>query len=323
MEDFGAKDPKRARAAVPGLSKYHGKDIFLTEALTLEANAHVDDAVKAGKPFFLSFAHYAVHSPFDSDSRFAAHYKDSGKPGPAQAFATLIEGMDKSLGDVLDHLDRLGVAENTLIFFLGDNGSDAPLGNQHEVACAAPLRGKKGAHYEGGTRVPFIAAWANANPANPFQKKLPIAVDAIQPQQAAIYDLFPTILALTGARAPGTHTVDGLRLDTLLNGKPDRGRREQFLMHYPHAPHRTDYFTVWRDGDWKVIYHYFPTEVSAGSHYQLFNLKNDPFEQKDLSGTEPGELKRLMQGMVAALERQHAVYPVEKDGLTRVKPTVP
>jgi hypothetical protein len=94
-------------------------------------------------------------------------------------------------------------------------------------------------------------------------------------------------------------------------------------MHYPHAPHRTDYFTVWRDGDWKVIYHYFPTEVSAGSHYQLFNLKNDPFEQKDLSGTEPGELKRLMQGMVAALERQHAVYPVEKDGLTRVKPTVP
>ena len=71
------------------------------------------------------------------------------------------------------------------------------------------------------------------------------------------------------------------------------------------------------------IYHYFPTEVSGGSHYQLFNLKNDPFEQKDLAATEPGELKRLMQGMVAALEKQHAVYPVEKDGRTRVKPRVP
>jgi hypothetical protein len=94
-------------------------------------------------------------------------------------------------------------------------------------------------------------------------------------------------------------------------------------MHYPHSPHRTENFTVWRDGDWKVIYHYFPTEVSGGSHYQLFNLKNDPFEQKDLAATEPGELKRLMQGMVAALEKQHAVYPVEKDGQTRVKPRVP
>ena len=72
--------------------------------------------------------------------------------------------MDKSLGDLLDHLDALGVADNTLIFFLGDNGSDAPLGHQHEVACAAPLRGKKGAHYEGGMRVPFIAAWAGARP---------------------------------------------------------------------------------------------------------------------------------------------------------------
>ena len=323
MDDFGGKNPKRAPAAVPGLSKYHGKDFFLTEALTLEANARVGDAVKAGKPFFLSLAHYAVHAPFDSDPRFGAHYQGSGKPEPAQAFATLIEGMDKSLGDVLDHLDTLGVADNTLIVFLGDNGSDAPLGHEHEAACAAPLRGKKGTHYEGGTRVPFIAAWAKANPANPFQKRLPIAVNAIQPQQAAVYDLFPTILALTGTRTPVKHVVDGLRLDTLLTGKPDRSRKEQFLMHYPHSPHRTDYFTVWRDGEWKAIYHYFPTEVSGGSHYQLFNLKNDPFEQKDLAASEPGELKRLMQGMVAALEQQHAVYPVERDGQTRAKPRVP
>jgi arylsulfatase A-like enzyme len=326
-QSFGHAMPGKAKArphnAVPGLEKYHGQDIFLTEALTLEANAHVGDAVKAGKPFFLYFAQYAVHAPFNSDPRFAANYTNSGKPEPAQAFATLIEGMDKSLGDVLDHLDKLGVAENTLIFFLGDNGSDAPLGHQHDVACAAPLRGKKGSHYEGGTRVPFIAAWAKASPANAFQKKLPIATGAIQPQQAAVMDLFPTILNLTGTKPPAQHTVDGARLDTLLAGKADRSRPEQFLMHYPHSPHRTEYFTVWRDGDWKVIYHYFPTEVSGGSHYQLFNLKEDPFEQKDLAGSRPAELKRLMQGMVAALEKQHAAYPVEKDGQTRVKPKVP
>jgi arylsulfatase A-like enzyme len=57
-----------------------------------------------------------VQAPFDSDPRFAAQYKDSGKSEPAQAFATLIEGMDKSLGDVLDHVEKLGVADNTRVF---------------------------------------------------------------------------------------------------------------------------------------------------------------------------------------------------------------
>jgi arylsulfatase A-like enzyme len=94
---------------------------------------------------------------------------------------------------LLDHLDHLGVAENTLVLFLGDNGSDAPLGHQHEVACAAPLRGKKGAHYEGGMRLPFIAAWASPNPDNPHQRRLPIPAGAIQSQQAAVHDLFPTL----------------------------------------------------------------------------------------------------------------------------------
>lgn len=325
---------KRANHAVPHLEKYFGTKTFLTEALTLEAGARVNDAVKAGKPFYLYFAHYAVHAPFDSDPRFAGHYQDSGKPGPAQAFATLIEGMDKSLGDMLDQLDALGVAENTLIFFLGDNGSDAPMvvagtkgagkGIQlgaHMVGCAAPLRGKKGSHYEGGMRVPFIAAWAKANAANPFQKKLPIKVGAIQRQQAAVYDMFPTILGLTGVKSPAKYAVDGSRLDTLLTGKADRGRKGVFLMHYPHAPHRSDYFTVYRDGDWKIIYHYFPSEVSEGSHYQMYNLAQDPFEQNNLATREPAQLRRLMQGLIAGLEKQKAVYPVE-DGKV-MKPLLP
>ncbi|MEQ1852894.1 MAG: sulfatase-like hydrolase/transferase, partial [Chthoniobacteraceae bacterium] len=233
---------RRSKAAVQGLEKYHGQDIFLTEALTLEANAHIAEAVKTEKPFFLYFAQYAVHGPFNSHPRFAGHYQDSGKPAPAQAFATLIEGMDKSLGDVLDNRDKLGVAESTLIFFLGDNGSDAPLGHQHAVACAAPLRGKKGSHYEGGMRVPFIAAWAKPEVRNEFQRRLPIAVGAIQGQQAAVYDMFPTLLALTDQATPTNHAVDGARLDTLLAGNRDPARDEKFLMHYPHSPHRSDYF---------------------------------------------------------------------------------
>ncbi len=319
----GNKAKKTPGNAVPGLEKYHGTNTFLTEALTIEAKRHVADAVKDGKPFFLHFAHYAVHAPFNSDPRFAAHYQDSGTSPPAQAYATLIEGIDKSLGDILDHLETLGVAENTLVFFLGDNGSDAPLGHQHDVACAAPLRGKKGAHYEGGMRVPFIAAWLKPDPNNPYQKRLPIPAGAIQSQLAAVYDLFPTILALTDTEMPKNHVIDAARLDTLLAGKPDPSREEVFLMHYPHSPHRTDHFTVYRRGEWKVIYHYFPSEVSGNSHYQLFNLAKDPFEQKNLATSEPEQLRRMMQGLIEALEKQNAVYPVDKDGVTPLKPKMP
>lgn len=320
-ENFGLKG-NRASSGVLGLDKYHGTDTFLTEALTIEAKSLLSDAVAASQPFFLYFPQYAVHAPFNSDARYAAHYKDSGKAPNAQAFATLIEGMDKSLGDVLDHIDKLGVAENTLIFFLGDNGSDAPLGHEHAVACAAPLRGKKGSHYEGGMRVPFIAAWAKSAD-NTYQKRLPIAAGAIQSQQAAVYDLFPTILALVGQPLPTGHAVDGARLDTLLKGKRDSTREEIFLMHYPHSPHRTDYFTCYRHGDWKVIYHYFPSAVSEGSHYQLFNLATDPFEQENLASQQPAELRRLMQELIIGLERQNAVYPVDKDQTTPLKPKLP
>lgn len=315
---------KRADHAVPHLEKYHGTETFLTEALTREANAHVDNAVRSGAPFFLYLAHYAVHAPFQSDPRFAAHYQDSGKPAQAQAFATLIEGMDKSLGDVLDHLDELGVAEHTLVLFLGDNGSDAPLGHEHAVACAAPLRGKKGAHYEGGMRVPFIAAWARPNTENPHQRRLPIARGALQSQPAAVYDLLPTVLALADVPLPENHVIDGTRLDTLLAGQPDRTRDESFLMHYPHSPHRSNYFTCYRRGDWKVIYHYFPSDASEGSHYQLYNLAEDPFESQNLAESRPDQLREMMQGLIASLEKHRAQYPVEgPEGTRSLRPALP
>ena len=323
MKNYGNLK-KKSRHAVPHLEKYHGTETFLTEALTIEANARISEAVENDKPFYLYMSHYAVHAPFNSDARFAANYKNSGKPKAAQAFATLIEGMDKSLGDIMDHIDQLGVAENTLIFFLGDNGSDAPLGHQHAVACAAPLRGKKGAHYEGGMRVPFIAAWAKPNPENEHQKKLPIAINALQTQQAAVQDLFPTILNLTNIEAPENHAVDGIGLDKLLTAKQDSTRKETFLMHYPHAPHRSDYFTCYRDGDWKVIYHYYPSEASENSHYQLYHLARDPFESNNRAATNTKQLKIMMQKLIAAMNHHDAQYPVDKtDGVTPLKPMLP
>ncbi len=323
MKNYG-NGKKKSRHAVPGLEKYHGTETFLTEALTIEANARLTEAVNKGKPFYLYMSHYAVHAPFNSDPRFADHYKNSGKPKKAQAFATLIEGMDKSLGDILDHINKLGVADNTIIFFLGDNGSDAPLGDPHAVACAAPLRGKKGAHYEGGMRVPFIAAWAQSNAKNEYQNRLPVAAAALQPQQAAVQDLFPTILNLVNVPIPKNHPVDGNRLDQLLTGKQDSSRDEIFLMNYPHSPHRSNYFTCYRHGDWKVIYHYFPSEESENSHYQLYNLAEDPFESTNLAPTKPRKLRQMMKELIAAMNAHNAQYPVDKnDGVTPLKPILP
>lgn len=321
-ENFGLGGP-RAHHAVPHLEAYHGSEIFLTEALTREAVRLVRTAVADRQPFFLHFSHYAVHSPFQSDPRFAANYRDSGKPAAAQAFATLVEGVDRSLGDLLDQLEHLGIAENTLILFLGDNGGDAPLGGPHEVASAAPLRGKKGSHYEGGIRVPFLAAWASPNPDHPQQQRLPIPAGAIQTQVASVEDLFPTILALAGVRPPPDHAVDGGRLQTLLAGRPDPARRQSFLMHYPHAPHRSDHWTSYRDGAWKVVYHYFPSPASDDASYQLFNLEEDPFEQTNLAASHPAGLRRLMRALIHELERLGALYPLDPDAGTPRKPVLP
>ncbi|MFK7852256.1 MAG: sulfatase [Akkermansiaceae bacterium] len=307
---------KRKSHAVPHLDAYHGSGTFLSEALTLEAKKAVAESVKTDQPFYLYFSHYGVHSPFESDPRFAENYKDSGKPVRAQAYATLIEGIDHSLGSMLDLFSEMDVDSNTLVVFLGDNGGDAPLGDQHVVACAAPLRGKKGAHYEGGMRVPFIAAWAKQDPENSWQKQLPIPSGAIQGQIANVTDLFPTILNLAGVEVPEDHKVDGEPLATLLSGKKDASRPEQFLMHYPHGKHRSNYFTVWRDGDWKLIFHALPDIPAHGgykqadSHYQLFNLAEDPFEQKDLSKEKPEILTEMIEGLKKALKDHEALHPV-------------
>jgi hypothetical protein len=72
-----------------------------------------------------------------------------------------------------------------------------------------------------------------------------------------------------------------------------------------------------------VIYHYVPSEVSSHRHYQLFHLGEDPFEQRDLAVSHPEELRRMMQGLIAALQRHDAVYPVAQDGTTPLRPKLP
>lgn len=306
---YGWIKGQRVRA-VPDLEQYHGQPVFLSDALTLEAGKEIAKAVRENKPFYLNLAHYAVHSPFETDERFIGRY--TGKDRHAQAFATLIEGMDKSLGDLMDKLDELGVAENTLIVFLGDNGGDAPLGGPADYGSSAPLKGKKGSEYEGGVRVPFIVSWARPNPDNKFQQAYPVAHNAVQCQMGTVMDIYPTVLSAAGVEVPEGYVLDGADLKKLLAGKADKAHRKDFLMHFPHE-HRGSYFTTYRQGDWKLIYYYNPEHPEA-PYYKLFNLADDPYETNDLAKTQLKKAKKLFGAMVKRLEREKALYPEDKDG---------
>jgi arylsulfatase A-like enzyme len=261
----------------------------------------------------LNFAHYAVHAPFQADPRFPTEDPAGKFSKQALAFASLVQGMDDSLGKMLDCFDELGIAENTLVFFLGDNGSDAPLGEPHAVASSAPLRGKKGSHYEGGMRVPFIAAWAK--PAkNQWQDRLPTPSGQIRKGWGAIYDLFPTIAELVQLEIPTGHVVDGNSLKGIFVSSEPALLDREFVMHFPHAPHRSNYFTVFRQGDWKLIYHYLPEPSSP--RMQLFDLDADPYEQTDLATTHSDKARVLREAMANKLTEQNALYPVGREGQT-------
>lgn len=304
-EAFGHTGGNKNRA-VPGLEKYHGKDIFLTEALTLEAKLAISEAKADGKPFFLNMAHYAVHTPFYTDARFADNYKNSGKSEKLQAYATLIEGIDKSLGDIMQHVKDLGLGENTLILFLGDNGSDAPLPIENNYSSSSPLKGKKGNHWEGGMRVPFIASWVSPNNNTPCQAKMPIARNAIQQQQGTIMDIFPTLCKVGNTSVPKTHIIDGFDLQRQFTGKQNVDREVTFMNHFPHGDHRSNYFTSLVQGDWKIIYHY---QTEDEQRYELFNLKADPFESSNVSAQHPKQLKLMMNVLSKELKDKNALYP--------------
>ena len=308
MDGYGNLNPKRKKRAVPGLEKYHKTETFLTEALTIEAKARVDEALELEKPFFLYLSHYAVHSPFQSDARFAENYAGSDKGRAGEAFATLVEGIDKSLGDLMAHLRERKVADSTLILFMGDNGTAAPIGGADVIKAAAPLRGKKASCWEGGTRVPFMAAWAKPRSDYSLQQKLPIRAGGIQTGMGVCYDLFPTIVKLAGAKTPDGHVIDGHDLGPLLRGETGK-RPEVFLSHFPHR-HATSYFTTYRDGDWKLIYRYFPDVEKGEKRYGLYHLGEDPSESKDLSADAPDRVKLLSQSMIRSLERMDALYPM-------------
>lgn len=290
---------------IPGLSKYHGKDIFLTEAITREVNNEITKVVeKTKKPFFAYVSHYAVHVPFETDRRFAKNYPNVR--GKKLAFATMVEGMDKSLGDIIENLEKLGVAEDTLIIFYSDNGTDSLLRTP-------PLKGKKGKSYEAGPRVPLMFSWAKINPNNQFQKKLSIQPNSIEEDMVNCVDIMPTVLSIAEEKIPSD--LDGYDIKEYVKGGKKTYRPQEFLTHFPHR-HNSSFFSTYRLNDYKIIYNY------AYKKWELYNLVNDPGEKNNLVKKDKKKALDLAKKMIAKLDSMDAQYPIHATKNSIVKPNL-
>lgn len=278
------------RRAVPDLEAFHDSGTHLTEALTLEMGRQIEKSVKEGVPFFAYMAHYAVHGPFQLDRRFEKNYPGLRKQD--LNYATMIEGMDKSLGDLLAKINELGVGENTLVVFMSDNGSAK---NRH----SPPLRDKKGSCYEGGCRVPMLVSWAQANLGNPNQRKIPIPASSREDDLVIVYDWFTTLTALAGV--DHGQEVDGYDLSPYLMGQEGEHRPQRMMVHFPHR-HQSKHYSSMRDGDWKLIVHYMSGKK------ELYNLKQDLGEKNNLVDAHPERVERMTRDLAKELERMGAQY---------------
>jgi arylsulfatase A-like enzyme len=285
-EDHFGNVPKRQPTvqAVPDLQAYHGTGTFLTEALTQEALRSLEAPIRNKQPFFLHLSHYAVHTPIMADPRFLKRYLDMGLDSTEAAYATLVEGMDKSLSDLLDFLKVKGVDQNTIIFFLSDNGGLSLPGQRggqphtHNL----PLRAGKGSLYEGGIRNPMLIRWPGAaRPGSAMET--PVSVE----------DLFPTILDMAGIKNPKIiQTIDGKDLVPLLSGRTkDLGERS-FFWHFPVKWTNQDgpainFFSAVARGDWKLV-----VSLRTGKK-ELYNIRKDIGETQDLAAQHPDKVREL------------------------------
>ena len=297
--------------AVPGLEKYHGQDIFLTEAITREALAALEQPVTEKKPFYLYMSHYAVHAPYEADERYAGYYRNVDDPYFASplgntevSFATLVEGMDKSLGDIMNFLDEKGIAENTIILFMSDNGGQAVGQRQgrHNYDQNWPARAGKGSAFMGGVREPMMVYWPGVTqPGTEVQ------------QHVMIEDFFPTILEMAQVESyEPVQTVDGISFVDVLKD-PSVNRERPIVWHFPNLWGETQdktegygAFSAILKGDYHLIYHW------ENQKRELYNIKTDIGERTDLAASEPEILEELSQDLTDFLKKTNAQRPVYK-----------
>jgi arylsulfatase A-like enzyme len=275
---------------IPGIEPRFEND-YLTDNLTSRAEQFIES--NKDRPFFLYLAHFAVHLPLGAKPEVTAKYEKRIRPDAAQkhpVYAGMVEGADDSVGRIMKKLRDLNLAENTVIFFLSDNGGLRFEGKQTvPITSNLPLRAGKGHLYEGGIRIPWIVRWPSVTSAGTVSEVPVITAD-----------LFPTITAAAGAgQSVG---LDGIDISPALRG--GGLRREALYWHYPHYSNQGGVpGGAIRRGDFKLI------EFYENGKLELFNLKQDIGEHHNLAASQPERAQELRRMLDKWRKSVNAVMP--------------
>jgi arylsulfatase A-like enzyme len=268
------------------------KGEYLTDRLADEAVKFLDKA--RDKPFLLYLSHYAVHTPLQAKEGLALIYKSKaarlprprgpkflpeGKRMARQVqdhavYAAMVHSVDESVGRVMAKLAALGLADRTAVVFMSDNGGLST--SEGSPTSNVPLRAGKGWLYEGGIREPMIISWPGK-----------VEPGSVCDEPVTSTDFYPTMLAMAGLPLRPRQHCDGVSLVPLLK-RSGRLRREAIYWHYPHYGNQGGSpGGAVRAGDWKLI------EFFEDGRVELYNLKDDIGEKKDLSARMPAKADEL------------------------------
>jgi arylsulfatase A len=267
---------------------------YLTDRLTDLAVDFIDQNKR--QPFFLYLPHFAVHTPIQSRpdklSKYEAKVR-ADNPQNYTEYAGMIESVDDSVGRVLKALRDAGVDENTFILFSSDNGGVTSLEwKKRPVTSNLPLRLGKGHLYEGGIRVPTIARWPGVTKAGSRCDEVVVS-----------YDYAPTIANIAGVPNSKLKGMDGRSFTPLLRGAAKLDRSDNFW-HYPHySPQLGKPSAAIRRGDHKLILFF------EDNHSELYNLKEDIGESKELSAEKPQLAASMRRKLEAWLQETQAQIP--------------
>ncbi len=279
------------------------------------AIAFIEKSQRQKKPFFINLWIHEPHTPFHTVPKYRWRFRDLDEPD--NIYASVLSHADDRIGEVLDTLDRLNLTDNTLVIFSSDNGParatrptklelihDTATGAGYGIGAARGItggrRGYKGALFEGGIGVPFIARWPGKIAAGKVDDRTLISA----------VDLLPTFCEVAGVKLPESYTPDGISQVVALkgNGSPTRRKplfwkmRSAWPIQKARPYHWVSYAVVHEN--WKLV-------SNADSGYvELFDLVSDPFEKTDLKTDNPDAVQQLLR----QLDDWKATIPAEPTG---------
>ena len=270
---------------------------YLTDRLTDEALA-VMERFRDG-PFFLNMAYHTVHSPIEGKPELVEYYRKKLREGlhhKNATYAAMVHSLDQNVGRILDRIDELGLAGNTVVMIFSDNGGVANRIRGELVTDNSPLRSGKGSLYEGGIREPLLVRWPGVTPGGETCDEPVCSTD--------IYPTMLDVLEMEG-NSEQNRGMDGVSFASLLR-EPDASLgRDLLFWHYPHYYPTTTPVSAVRKGDWKLL------EYHEDGRLELYNLADDLGEKRNLVSEMPAKAKELKRELNRWKNRVGARLPRE------------